>query len=144
MRKLPLNAEITRFSAGRVSRSAEYGVVIKDIRKTVQGEEQPSPQMSPPPSYHEQVDTLNTYKQDTLSSPPNGNLILNQQYASQNLAPSNSKAVFAAPEDLYSRPYAHIGQNNEDRQTARVVQPNQVMMDMRYPILSQPAVLLQQ
>ena len=31
LKKMPLNAEITRFSAGRASRSAEYGVVIKDI-----------------------------------------------------------------------------------------------------------------
>ena len=45
---MPLNAEITRHSAGRASRSAEYGVVIKDIGKLAQSDTsvagQPSPQ----------------------------------------------------------------------------------------------------
>ena len=48
LKKMPLNAEITRHSAGRASRSAEYGVVIKDIGKLAQSDTsvagQPSPQ----------------------------------------------------------------------------------------------------
>lgn len=148
MRKLPLNAEITRFSAGRVSRSAEYGVVIKDIRKTVQGEELPSN----PPTY-EQSDTLRTY-QDTLpavhrgnlSTPRDGNMmnsqhqsgnvrivdqsgaiLTNNQYVNHSYAPANSKAVFAAPDELYAKPC-------KPARMTTLQQPQQTI-DLRYPIL---------
>jgi hypothetical protein len=156
MRKLPLNAEITRFSAGRVSRSAEYGVVIKDIRKTVQGEEL----SSNPPSY-EQTDTLRTY-QDTLravhnvhiSVPSSGNIMTNQyptgnvrvidqtgiltnnQYLNHSLAPAHSKAVFAAPDELYAKPC-------KPARMITIQHPQQTTMDLCFPILTQQALLLQ-
>ena len=148
MNKLPLNAQITRFSAGRVSRSAEYGVVIKDIKKTVQEPDlQNSHKMAEqPPAYQEQVNTLQTYREDsiprqTLSSPPNGNLIVNEQYATQGLAPPNSKAVFVAPDELYSTPRSNqpMVMNN-----GMLVQaPAPVIIDRSFPLLTQPAVKMQ-
>lgn len=108
LNKMPLNAEITRLSAGRVSRSAQYGVTIKDIGKSFPNNDMPShqpeaqqPERIAPPGYYDtsrHEESLPAVHQ----SLPAGSL----QVGQPRLAPPNSKAVFQAPEEDFTVPYS--------------------------------------
>ena len=88
---MPLNAEITRHSAGRASRSAEYGVVIKDIGKLAHSDTSVAGQ---PSRQYTQNGTV-TSEPRYVSAPATRQVVEERPYV------VDSRAVFVAEDGGY-------------------------------------------
>ena len=105
LKKMPLNAEITRFSAGRASRSAEYGVVIKDIGRLANTDtlSVPAASANQVPPHYQHSNTIQSEPRYVQHAPAPVPQQQQQQPVMMTSAPAVASGV------LHDRPYTSTG-----------------------------------